>query len=79
MCPKFLQPYSSIVTVSFLDYLYRLTGTIVENMRLETSQDANKDLLKAVTKPFTELIIQARHCGSCTIHYIHIPVQYMNI
>lgn len=40
------------------DYLYHLTGAIIGHMRLETSKDANKDLLKAVTKPFTKLIIQ---------------------
>ncbi|XP_062574632.1 sodium-dependent phosphate transport protein 2B-like [Saccostrea cucullata] len=39
-------------------YLYYVSGAIVESLQLGTYKDANKDLLKAVTKPFTKLIIQ---------------------
>ncbi|XP_048731920.2 sodium-dependent phosphate transport protein 2B-like isoform X2 [Ostrea edulis] len=39
-------------------YLYHLSGAVIESMQLATYEDANKDLLKAATKPFTKLIIE---------------------
>lgn len=39
-------------------YLYKLSDVIVESMHLQQYKDGKKDLLKAVTKPFTSLIVQ---------------------
>lgn len=39
-------------------YLYRLSEAIVDSMNLKETLDVDKDLLKVITKPFTELIIQ---------------------
>ncbi|XP_061164550.1 sodium-dependent phosphate transport protein 2B-like [Saccostrea echinata] len=39
-------------------YLYHLSGAIVDSMHLKTYEDANKDLLKTITKPFTKMIVE---------------------
>lgn len=39
-------------------YLYELSKLVVDSMHLQTYEDANKDLLKAITKPFTKLIVE---------------------
>ena len=44
-------------------------------MRLETYKDANKDLLKAVTKPLTKVVVQVKK----TLHFMYTLVQLINI
>ncbi|KAK3088779.1 hypothetical protein FSP39_023653 [Pinctada imbricata] len=39
-------------------YLYHLTGAIVDSMDLDNLQAENQEMLKAITKPFTKLIIE---------------------
>ena len=39
-------------------YLFRLTDAIVKSLDLETDKALKKDLLKKITKPFTNVIIQ---------------------
>lgn len=39
-------------------FLLRLTGWLIATLPLETNKSAKKELLKAVTKPFTKLVIQ---------------------
>ena len=39
-------------------YLFRLTDAIVKSLDLETDKEWKKDLLKKMTKPFTNVIIQ---------------------
>ncbi|KAK6180805.1 hypothetical protein SNE40_008791 [Patella caerulea] len=39
-------------------YLFHLSEAIIKSLPLETNKAAKKDLLKVITKPFTQLIIQ---------------------
>ncbi|XP_077997253.1 sodium-dependent phosphate transport protein 2B-like [Glandiceps talaboti] len=39
-------------------YLYLLTDAIVKSLHLQTNEGASVELLKVITKPFTELVIQ---------------------
>ena len=39
-------------------YLFRLTDAMVESLDIETNKALKKDLLKKITKPFTNVIIQ---------------------
>ncbi|XP_060069023.1 sodium-dependent phosphate transport protein 2B-like [Ylistrum balloti] len=39
-------------------YLFRLSGAIVDSLHLEKYKEGKKDLLKAITKPFTTKIVQ---------------------
>ncbi|XP_069116619.1 sodium-dependent phosphate transport protein 2B-like [Argopecten irradians] len=39
-------------------YLFRLSGAIVDSLHLEEYKDGKKDLLKAITKPFTKKIVE---------------------
>ena len=39
-------------------YLHRLTGEIIDSLSLKTDEGVNQKLLKAITEPFTKLIIQ---------------------
>ncbi|XP_070569542.1 sodium-dependent phosphate transport protein 2B-like [Ptychodera flava] len=39
-------------------YLYRLTDAIVRSMHLQTNEEVDVELLKVITKPFTELVVQ---------------------
>ncbi|XP_060069065.1 sodium-dependent phosphate transport protein 2B-like [Ylistrum balloti] len=39
-------------------YLFRLTGAILDSLPLDKYQEGEKDLLKAITKPFTQKIIE---------------------
>ncbi|PVD32320.1 hypothetical protein C0Q70_07753 [Pomacea canaliculata] len=48
-------------------YLYRLSEAIVDSMNLKETLDVDKDLLKVITKPFTELIIQVSSSGITNI------------
>ncbi|XP_055957166.1 sodium-dependent phosphate transport protein 2B isoform X2 [Patella vulgata] len=44
-------------------YLFHLSEVIIKSLPLETNKAAKKDLLKVITKPFTELIIQVDSKG----------------
>ncbi|XP_041352274.1 sodium-dependent phosphate transport protein 2B-like isoform X2 [Gigantopelta aegis] len=39
-------------------YLFHLSSVIVDSMHLQQNKGAKKELLKVITKPFTELIVQ---------------------
>ena len=39
-------------------YLRRLTGEIIDSLSLKTDEGVNQKLLKAITEPFTKLIVQ---------------------
>ena len=39
-------------------YLYYLTGAIVDSMHFTAKGTDNQDILKAITKPFTSLILE---------------------
>ncbi|XP_077997328.1 sodium-dependent phosphate transport protein 2A-like [Glandiceps talaboti] len=39
-------------------YLYRMTGAIIDSMNLQTNEEADVELLKVITKPFTSLVIE---------------------
>ncbi|KAJ8302417.1 hypothetical protein KUTeg_018813 [Tegillarca granosa] len=47
-------------------YLYHLTGAIVESLNLKESSNYKKDMLKKLTKPFTNLIVQGNHLFAMT-------------
>ncbi|KAK6180804.1 hypothetical protein SNE40_008790 [Patella caerulea] len=44
-------------------YLFHLSEAIIKSLPLETNKAAKKDLLKVITKPFTQLIIQVDSKG----------------
>ncbi|XP_064651076.1 sodium-dependent phosphate transport protein 2B-like isoform X2 [Lineus longissimus] len=48
-------------------YLYRLSKAIVNSMELETYTSGKQELLKAVTKPFTRLIVKVDSQGIAKI------------
>ncbi|KAI8489960.1 hypothetical protein Bbelb_323210 [Branchiostoma belcheri] len=39
-------------------YLFHLTGAILRSYKLETNEDADVEILKVITKPFTSLVIK---------------------
>lgn len=51
-------------------YLYELSKLVVDSMHLQTYEDANKDLLKAITKPFTKLIVEVSIIHNLLPHFI---------
>ena len=44
----------------FVGCLYHLTSAILANSDFKTMEGGNKDILKAITKPLTKLIVQVR-------------------
>lgn len=54
--PVYKSNSSELVCVS--DMLERITDKFVTNLEPNTNEDADKDYLKVITKPFTNLIIQ---------------------
>lgn len=50
-------------------YLYELSKLVVDSMHLQTYEDANKDLLKAITKPFTKLIVEVSIIHNLLPHF----------
>lgn len=50
-------------------YLYELSKLVVDSMHLQTYEDANKDLLKAITKPFTKLIVEVSIIHNLIPHF----------